>query len=199
MFNVTSLCTYGNTPDVSKQVDILSKKRIEWQDLPEDEAIDMEANWNLLDAKRIFKENSFDFSIETVGVFENKELVILSIDVILGRLHKLNEDLESQVVLIAPSLSTMDRAFDITFVDDYTIGKPIEYLLYQNHFGKVGKALAYCGYIKMHPHDEESTIRIAFQPKGDEPSVAIVRDLLKETVNELTDIFNGIQSKFKNK
>jgi hypothetical protein len=49
----------------------------------------------------------------------------------------------------------------------------------------------------MHPHDEESTIRMAFLPQKDsEPSVASVRQLLKETVDNLAVIFDDIQSKF---
>ena len=37
-------------------------------------------NWYLLEAKRYFVENSFDFKIETIGIWTNQELIQLACD-----------------------------------------------------------------------------------------------------------------------
>tara|TARA_B100000780_G_C21069825_1_gene430423 strand:+ start:908 stop:1183 length:276 start_codon:yes stop_codon:yes gene_type:complete len=56
----------------------------------------------------------------------------------------------------------MENAWDITLDgEDYTIGKVIEYILHEQYYKKEGK-LSYVGFIKKHPHDEMSIIRIAF-------------------------------------
>ena len=45
--------------------------------------------------------------------------------------------------------------------EDYTLGKVIEFYLYQNNF--IGdKSVSFCGFRKPHPHSVDSLIRIAF-------------------------------------
>ena len=45
--------------------------------------------------------------------------------------------------------------------EDYTLGKVIEFYLYQNNF--IGdKSVSFCGFRKPHPHSTDSLIRIAF-------------------------------------
>ena len=56
----------------------------------------------------------------------------------------------------------MLNSFDIKLVgEDYTIGKVIEYVLHEEYYKKQ-KLLSYVGFIKKHPHDNYSIIRIAF-------------------------------------
>jgi DNA-directed RNA polymerase subunit L len=49
---------------------------------------------------------------------------------------------------------------------DYTIGKIIEYILHEEYYKKQ-KLLNYVGFIKKHPHDDYSIIRIAFKETDD--------------------------------
>jgi len=195
MFNVTSLCSYGNTLDNERIERELSVKRHEWeQEMSKEEVADNVKNWWLLDAKRIYKENSFDFSVQTVGVFENSELIVISNRILRERVRKLSEDVSK--LSITPSLTTMENSYDITFVDDYTVGKPLEYMLYKKYFGTT---LAYCGYIKLHPHDEESIIRIAFHPQEKNNAIENVADLLTDALQKLSELFQTIEDAFNDK
>ena len=60
----------------------------------------------------------------------------------------------------------MSASVDIKLVgEDYTIGKVIEYILHEEFYKKSGQ-LSYVGFIKKHPHDKHSIIRIAFSEDG---------------------------------
>ena len=49
---------------------------------------------------------------------------------------------------------------------DYTVGKIIEYVLHEDFFQNKNKdnvsVINYVGYIKEHPHDEDTLLRISF-------------------------------------
>lgn len=45
--------------------------------------------------------------------------------------------------------------------EDYTIGKVIEYIIHEDYF-RTNKKLNYVGFIKEHPHDDDSIIRMSF-------------------------------------
>ena len=82
MYNVVSKCSYGNTPDVDKAGtvwdDLEGKLRTEGESA-EDIKFKKD-NFNILDAQRYFIENSFDFVVQTLGVYDNKDIVKLLID-----------------------------------------------------------------------------------------------------------------------
>ena len=86
----------------------------------------------LLEAKRIFIPDSFDFIIKSIGVFSNKELIIKACDIILDSLDYIEKNLNNnEVVKISSSISRIDNAYDIILHNyDYTIGKILEYYLY---------------------------------------------------------------------
>ena len=57
---------------------------------------------------------------------------------------------------------TVENCFDIILkTEDYTIGKVLEYSLYELYYNTT-KTLTFCGFKKPHPHIDESIIRIAF-------------------------------------
>ena len=56
----------------------------------------------------------------------------------------------------------MPNSFDFTLENEgYTIGKILEYLLNKNYYNE-HKLLTYVGFRQQHPHDDDSTIRVAF-------------------------------------
>ena len=55
--------------------------------------------------------------------------------------------------------------------EDYTLGKVIEYYLYQEHF-IADKTLSFCGFRKPHPHSTDSIIRVAFHNQIDKVGVS---------------------------
>ena len=127
-------------------------------------------NWLLLDGKRVFVENSFDFKVETVGVYDNIELVKMGCTIMIDKIIKFEKSLSVNGVKIEQSNTSMDNSFDVTLEDeDYTFGKVIEYILY-NKFYKV-ETLTFCGFKKFHPHDSYSVIRMAFPNETQQETV----------------------------
>jgi DNA-directed RNA polymerase subunit L len=173
-FNVISTCAYECTPDVAKANEVWSEKAAAMKKSGvSDEEIEFEKrNWFLLEAKRYSQPNSYDFVIETVGVFENNEIVIKACEIMVSKCEKFLYDLEHGKVSIVPSDTTLKHGFDVTLVnEDYTLGKVIEFYLYQQHF-IADKTLSFCGFRKPHPHATDSIIRVAFHNEIDPVGVS---------------------------
>ena len=96
MFNVVSTCSYGFTGDSAAQDAELARKIQTWKDEGKNEKeITFESdNWKLLDAKRIFKKDSYDFSIQTIGIYSNNEIVDMACKILMSKFNELNELLE---------------------------------------------------------------------------------------------------------
>jgi DNA-directed RNA polymerase subunit L len=173
-FNVISTCAYECTPDIQKANEVWKDKEAAMKKSMVSEAeIDFEKkNWFLLEAKRYYQPNSYDFTIESVGVFENIEIVIKACEIMISKCEKLLENLQHGKVTIIPSETTLKNGFDITLVnEDYTLGKVIEFYLYQQNF-IADKTLSFCGFRKPHPHATESIIRVAFHNEIDPVGVS---------------------------
>jgi DNA-directed RNA polymerase subunit L len=144
----------------------------------------------LLDAQRIVKKDSFDFIVQTVGVFSNKEIVHKACDILMKKLDDINTLLETDGLVIQPSNNTMSNCYDVLLLnEDYTIGKVLEYYLYSKFFEGV-RTLSYCGFKKMHPHDKDSIIRLAYREEIDR--VNIVQNL-KECVVDAIQVYSKIK------
>ena len=76
-FNVVSTCSYGFTKDETRVEEAYHKKSEELtkKGLSEEEVRFALKDWLLLDSFRITKPNSFDFVIESLGVYSNREIV----------------------------------------------------------------------------------------------------------------------------
>ena len=194
-FNTVSTCSYGNTPDGTKIDQELGKKVQQWKDDGfSEEAIKYESkNWKLLDALRICIPDSFDFIIQSIGVFTNYELFNKACEIIIKRLMDLDTLLETDELKIDRSLNTMENSYDIILEnEDYTIGKVIEFILYNKYFENM-KTLSFCGFKKMHPHDTESIVRVAYHEPTDK---SVVKQNLKECVVEAIHIYKKIHKEF---
>jgi DNA-directed RNA polymerase subunit L len=173
-FNVISTCAYECTPDIQKANEVWKDKEavMKKSEMSEAEIEFEKKNWFLLDAKRYYQPNSYDFTIESVGVFENIEIVIKACEIMISKCEKLLENLQHGKVTILPSETTLKNGFDITLVnEDYTLGKVIEFYLYQQNF-IADKTLSFCGFRKPHPHATESIIRVAFHNEIDPVGVS---------------------------
>jgi DNA-directed RNA polymerase subunit L len=196
MFNVASTCSYGYTLDIVAIEEELTKNAQKWKDdgKTKDEIEFLKKDWKLLEAQRITKKDSFDFIIETVGVFTNQELIQLACKYLKNKLEYLKTIIETNEIDITPSINTMKNCFDILLKDDdYTIGKSLEFAMYSKFFESI-KSLTYCGYIKMHPHDPDSILRIAY--KEDVTDNSIVKQNMLECIEELKIVFDSIKKKF---
>jgi DNA-directed RNA polymerase subunit L len=195
MFNVVSTSSYGFTPDLDKIDAELAKKKQSWKDEgKKQEEIEFEAkNWKLLDALRITKKDSFDFILKTIGIYSNNELLDKACAIILDKIKQLEDKIETDEVEIKSSENTLSNSFDIILEnDDYTIGKSLEYMLYTKFYEGL-KTISFCGYKKMHPHDSESIIRLAY---FDPVDANVIKQNLKECTLELLKIYEKIQKEF---
>ena len=173
-YNVISTCAYECTPDQAKASEMWGEKeKAMRKENKSAEEIDFEKrNWMLLEAKRYNIPNSYNFIIETVGVYENMDIVIKACEVMVSKCRKFLYDLENGNVPIIQSETTLKNGFDLTLIgEDYTLGKVIEYYLYQEHF-IADKTLSFCGFRKPHPHSTDSVIRVAFHNQVDKVGVS---------------------------
>ena len=164
-FNVASICAYGNTLNESAIEEELGKKMQQWRDEKVDEQ-NMKIkkkDWYLLEGHRIFLPDCFDFTIQSIGVFSNEQILKKACDILIKKLREMTTIIETNELEIKPSENTMQNCFDIILKDeDYTIGKVIEYLLHTKYF-QGEETLSFCGFCKMHPHDTDSIIRLAYK------------------------------------
>jgi DNA-directed RNA polymerase alpha subunit len=192
MFNVVSTCSYGFTQDEEFIQETLRKKQQEWKDagLSKDEIEFNSKDFMLLDAQRIVKKDSFDFVLQSVGVFSNQEIAHKACDILIKKLYDLNTLLETDGLTIMPADNTMSNCYDILLQnEDYTIGKVIEYYLYSKYFEGT-KILSFCGFKKMHPHDKDSIVRIAYK---DEVEIVNIVQNVKECIADAITVYSKIK------
>lgn len=195
MFNVVSICSYSMDIDEIKQRESWTQKEktLRKQGLNKDEIKLTKQNWLLLDGKRYIKKDTFNFTIESIGVFENSYLVKSACDVLKQKLQKIITLAQQQKINITPA-TTIQKAFDIKLENEgYTIGKALEYILYNNYYLNKNE-LAFVAFRKSHPHDEDSFIRLAF--KDESKDKINIFGLLSDSCNILIDIFDNINSNF---
>lgn len=191
MFNAVATCSYGYTIDSVLQDAELARKKQTWKDEGKSqEEIDFEAeNWKLLDGMRITKRDSFDFIVQSVGVYSDNEIVDKACEILIERLDELDTIIEKDELEIINSQNTMANCFDVILVnEDYTIGKVLEYFLYSKFYET--KILTFCGFKKMHPHDNDSIIRMAYTEPVEK---ATVKGHLKECIADSKDVFRKIK------
>ena len=191
MFNVVSTCAYGNTVDDVKMEVELNKKKQAWKDQGlSKEDIEFEAvNWKLLDGKRIYIKDSFDFVIQSVGVFTNEEIFQKACDILIKGLQNINTLIDTDEIKINQAETTMNNCYDVVLEnEDYTYGKVIEYVLYSKFYEQ--GILTYCGFKKFHPHDNYSIIRVTYK---DDVDKNIIKGHLKNSVDDSIAVFTKLK------
>jgi DNA-directed RNA polymerase subunit L len=196
-FNVVSTCAYGNTLDPVKIQDAWSAKEATLKDIVSKEELEfVKKDWMLLDAKRLFIEDSFDFTIETIGIYSNYKLLELGISLIIKKLYVTLESLKNENDLIYDATDTLDNCYIITLLnEDYTIGKIIEYYLFNKYF-KEDKLVNYVGFLKKHPHDNDSFIKISFKNLVSKDELLI---MIEDSVNNSILLLNSVKEYFTDK
>jgi len=194
MYNVIGTCAYGYTQDPVKIEQELAKRVQGWKDAGLSSAdIEFEAaNWRLLDGLRVTLPNSFDFTVQSLGVFTNQQLIKFACRILNKKLEALDTSIDTDDLQIIPSQSTMNNSYDVLLVnEDYTLGKVLEYMLYSK-FYEGSKILTFCGFKKMHPHDTDSIVRIAYHDPIDKEAIKIN---LKACIAEAIVVFQKIAEK----
>lgn len=202
MFNVVSGCSYGNTPDpiAINKAWTAREKELKKDGITNEEEIEyIKKDWFALDANRYFIPNSFDFTVETIGVFGNAYLVKKACEIMINKLTKFMDNIQSNyqdLIASMSNLNTIPNCFEIILEnEDYTLGKALEYQLY-NLYYENEKKLCYCGFRKPHPHINISLIRIGFYDKleNKEPIVSMIDAAVTRCKQIYTTINNSIQA-----
>ena len=195
MYNVVSTCAYKATQNM-EEADKVWAERAKLLDRDGNDAAAIafeKKNWYAMEAQRYTHPDSFDFIIESIGVYSNTEIATKACLLLIEKCKKMVSDIEnaSGDVDVAPSNSTLSNGYDITLQnEDYTLGKCIEYYVHQSHYLGT-RTVSFCGFRKNHPHDKHSVIRIAFQAPTD---VDIVHAYLIAAANASEAVFQSLIS-----
>ena len=152
-----------------------------------------------MDGKRITKKDSFDFEVETVGVFSNEDIVRRACDIIVGSLEELEITMSQTNALVDFFTITDD---DIVMVKlenyDYTVAKALEAVLYIRNWEGKEKAdgLDYLATVRPHPHIPEIFLRMHYIA-GLDDRVSLQersRMIVLNAINESKDVFRKVQA-----
>ena len=176
MFNVACNSSYGFTRDkdkIDKVWNETEKQLIKDETSTEDIEYAKKDFYNL-DCKKYYIANSFDFTIQTVGIYTCYELVQKACQIIYNSFDEFKKDIDSLQINVSDT--TINNCFDIClFYKDHTFGKCMEYLLYSK-FYEGEERLSYCGFMKKHPHDNYCIVRIAYKEEVDRET--IIKDII---------------------
>ena len=206
MYNVVSSCAYKYAVDRVKQASEWEKVEKKLMDTIEEvdaaklqQKIDYEKeNWFNHDGLRYTKDGSYDFCIETLGIYKNKQIITKACNVLILKLNEIKNSSEnSKLFSIKEMPVALKNSFDIVlYKEDYTIGKILEYVMHYSYYRK--KLLSYVGFSKPHPHDENSIIRLSFTDDNEDvANVSNVVEILHNSCIIAVNVFKEIKSNFQ--
>jgi DNA-directed RNA polymerase I and III subunit RPAC1 len=200
-FNVVCTCAYSMTMDPAKVDEAWRIKEAELVKegvaaIGSEEMKAQRKNWALLDAQRYTKDDSFDFVIETVGVFSNADIVSKAAQIMMNKCTKFIRDIESGENHIIPTVSTIQNGFDIELKgEDYTLGKVLEFFMHDKHYAE-DQTVTYCAFRKIHPHNPDSMIRVGFaETVGVDEG--IVAEYITTCARDAITVFEHIRDQFR--
>lgn len=177
MYNAISCCTYKCTIDETKKAAMLDELLKQWRsaDLSEEEIKFRARNFELLDAQRYTIPNSFEFQIQSIGIYTNEQLLWMAIQILYDRFlddHTgLMVSLQRQQITIHRAVCTIPNCWDIRLDnEDYTFGKLLELIIYEECFLKQ-KLVTFCSFKKLHPHDHYGILRVALKENSETLSI----------------------------
>ena len=206
-FNVASICAYKFTPDKIKQDEGWQNALSEISQEEKENANIiglLQQNWYNHQGLRYFKNDSFEFKIESVGVYSNEDIAFKACEIIIEKLQTIATQAVQQTLKVEKSITTIPNAVDITLDGyGYTVGKIIEFMLHNNFYqGQKKSILNYVGFRKNHPHDDHSIIRMGFidnmHDDSDIPIEGYSKDLIKESCIDAIAIIEEIKQEFNN-
>lgn len=213
-FTVLSTCSFQNTRDLVAidrmwaQYEKSERKQYEESGMEGiGELMEFKKrDFYLLDAQKYFVENSFDFLLESNGIYTNEDIVFRACQIMKERAKELLQqvrenkleqvDSRTQVKRGGAEYSTMKNAIDILLPEtDYTMGYLLDALLYTMFFEGERK-LSYCGFTKYHPHLTESVLRLAFH---EEAEIPLWPAMMLKAIEKIDRMFVAIQTPFAKK
>lgn len=200
-FNVVSKCAFHNTQQTNLDA-VWEKELAKLETKDKLSAADVAArkkDFMCLDAQRHFVADSFDFVVQTIGIYRNEELLSTACKILQDKVLAFYDSVRDNEVLVRRSDKvSMDHCYDITLVkEDYTLGNLLVYLLIETYYDhdSVDRRISFCGFQKEHPHDENSILRIAFEDAADDTKV---RECLRIVCGKAHAIFERVGHFFGN-
>lgn len=197
MFNVVSVCSYGFTIDKERADEAWDKihQRLKTEDKTKSEIDHIKSDFWNLDAQRYFIQNSFDFVVQSVGVYRNIDIVHKACSILCSKIDSFVSLLEENNIPILESNdvkkhgydsiieSTIENSYDIILDnEDDTLGNILSLMLYQKYFIGKEKEITYCSFKKFHPHDTYGVLRIAYEKPTEKSLIHIhLKTIIKES------------------
>jgi len=197
MFNAVSTCCYGNSLDQVKIIDAWALKEEELKlKYNKEEIANLKKDWMFTDAKRHFEEDSFDFIVETLGIYDNFKLVETGANILIKKLYSSLNLIKANIDYIQQVEDTMENCYTIMLDnEDYTIGKIIEFNFYDKYFVQ-SKDLNYVSFLKKHPHDSFSIIKLSYKNSITKDDIMLNYE---ECINSAILVINSIKEYFSSK
>ena len=193
-FNVVSMATFGNTLDpaeIKKQWNIKETELKKTNN--SDEIEEIKKDWFLIDAKKFFIKDSFDFKVQSIGIYSNIKIVELSCKILIKKLFSALEDIKNDLTLITEISDSLENCFNIIIKnEDYTIGKIIENYFYKVYFIEK-KEINYISFLKKHPHDKDSIIKISYKSLTTKDDIV---NQMEQCINYGISIISSMQEYF---
>ena len=184
VYNITSTCAHGCTPHVEEMEQQLEIRKQKWKDegKTEDEIRFEAANWKLLEGMRYTINRSFDFILESIGIYSNERIFIEGCNIIERKLVALSQATKEDEVEIKASDNTLENCYDITLAnEDYTIGYILDHEI-RTIFYRDLRVVNYVGFKKLHPHDTDSLLRISLEEKH--KGISTIKSMLIAVIDE---------------
>jgi DNA-directed RNA polymerase subunit L len=195
MYAVVGKCAYMNTPDSVKISQKLSEfeQKLITQEVSKEEIEFQKKNYEYLDAYRQFIPDSFDFVIQSIGVYDNVDILRMACNILMKKFQDLVDSIDGDTIRILNSEVTIEYCYDVILDgEDYTMGTILNYVIYEKYY-KGDKLLSYCGFKKMHPHDKESILRIGFNQNSDKTEC---KKCLRFACIEIKEVFEKMGKLF---
>jgi hypothetical protein len=199
MYVSASTAAYGFTQDKLRQVEEWTKVEKEMLKTMKPEDVEFEKkNWMVSEGRRITLTDSFDFLVESVGVYDNVELVKTACDILNKKVGAVVAAVDKNELKIQEAKTTMQHCFDVLYNgEDYTLSNVIDSVLYADYYS-TGK-LSYIATKKLHPHNDYIVMRLAVKEDPairDDQYIGIAKNYIKDAcvraiqiVNEIADLF----------
>ena len=189
-FNSVSCATYKMTENEIEQKREWGQLKSEYkkQKLDENEIEERYRNWKLHEAKRLTMPDSFEFFIESINVYSNVETFKIACEILKMKFEAYRTGENNPYISFEQKNYAMENCYEIKIEgDDYTTGKMLEYVMHEKFF-KPGM-LSYVGFVKVHPHDSHSIIRLCIASK-ENANDDMVRKIIYESCEEAIDVFD---------
>lgn len=205
-FNVVSAASYAMTEDTEAQ-EIALKIYMKEQLAKQSETVTEELRdaiakrWRILDGKRIVKKNSFDFIIESVGVFSPNDLIIKACEILLADLAAFQNKVAAPNSFADIYTFNPDGTFEISVErGGITMGKMIEYILFDQYYNLEDDAklkLKFVSAFKKHPHVPNTTIKLQFKYTQEDEISQMAQGILSNASRQCSEVINKMITAFK--